>query len=574
MPIPGGSFRLDPVAECAEPGTGELVYTGPNVMLGYATSPADLAAGRPSRAAHRRPGPASPTASTRSSAGGAGTPSCSACGSTSTGSSSACPRPGTAVRCVVADDGPARSSSVGRGPPTRARRRRWPCGLPPGRSGSTSWRSCRSRRAASPDHAALERQARWRAAARPERPVADARRPPTGRSATTTPWCSAARTPPWTTASSSSAATRCRTSSWPPGSAGGSATCPPTGTPGRSPSSPPRGPAPGGASRRWTPPCCCARSRSVAIVGTHANLFTVVGGAHCCSRWPASTSPGSRLADAPRATRVRQGPGRGRPGRRAEQPASSARWAWSPAATRCRPPSSSTASSAATTGPTSGSSGSSRRWSGRPGRRRPCSRSPRSTGSSAGRRSRLPWLLAAALVASGATWTGVEAGPTERYTAGVVAVVLRCWAGSRPGRTRPQRVGVTAAAWSATAGFFGDPTARELVIVAGVALLAWLSLGPVPGAVAPVLRPRRRVAVRLPRRTGRSTRTSRWTHPLLATLVVVGGRRRLLVAQPARAPAARSCAAGDGYRTTLMLNAAEGPSAATSGSYIPRRARW
>lgn len=44
--IPGGSLRLEPVAEATEPGVGELVYEGPNVMLGYAESPADLAEGR------------------------------------------------------------------------------------------------------------------------------------------------------------------------------------------------------------------------------------------------------------------------------------------------------------------------------------------------------------------------------------------------------------------------------------------------------------------------------------------------------------------------------------------------
>ena len=43
--IPGGSFRLDPVDGESElpPGAGELVYRGPNVMMGYALSPADLA---------------------------------------------------------------------------------------------------------------------------------------------------------------------------------------------------------------------------------------------------------------------------------------------------------------------------------------------------------------------------------------------------------------------------------------------------------------------------------------------------------------------------------------------------
>ncbi|EFQ82550.1 AMP-binding enzyme [Aeromicrobium marinum DSM 15272] len=42
--VPGGSFRLDPVPEAA-PGTGELVYRGDNVMMGYAERPTDLARG-------------------------------------------------------------------------------------------------------------------------------------------------------------------------------------------------------------------------------------------------------------------------------------------------------------------------------------------------------------------------------------------------------------------------------------------------------------------------------------------------------------------------------------------------
>jgi acyl-CoA synthetase (AMP-forming)/AMP-acid ligase II len=43
--VPGGCFRLEPVPG-ADPGVGELVYTGPNVMLGYATEQHDLARGR------------------------------------------------------------------------------------------------------------------------------------------------------------------------------------------------------------------------------------------------------------------------------------------------------------------------------------------------------------------------------------------------------------------------------------------------------------------------------------------------------------------------------------------------
>lgn len=61
VPIPGGSFTLVPVdddrdgaavgpsrdeSDGGEPDEGELVYRGPNVMLGYATGPADLARGR------------------------------------------------------------------------------------------------------------------------------------------------------------------------------------------------------------------------------------------------------------------------------------------------------------------------------------------------------------------------------------------------------------------------------------------------------------------------------------------------------------------------------------------------
>lgn len=45
VPIPGGSFRLSPLPD-GDAGTGELVYSGPNVMLGYALGPADLSLGR------------------------------------------------------------------------------------------------------------------------------------------------------------------------------------------------------------------------------------------------------------------------------------------------------------------------------------------------------------------------------------------------------------------------------------------------------------------------------------------------------------------------------------------------
>ncbi len=44
-PVPGGRLSLRPVPG-ADEGTGELVYEGANVMLGYAETPADLALGR------------------------------------------------------------------------------------------------------------------------------------------------------------------------------------------------------------------------------------------------------------------------------------------------------------------------------------------------------------------------------------------------------------------------------------------------------------------------------------------------------------------------------------------------
>lgn len=46
VPIPGGSFDLEPCPESHDPEVGELVYRGPNVMLGYAEAPRDLALGR------------------------------------------------------------------------------------------------------------------------------------------------------------------------------------------------------------------------------------------------------------------------------------------------------------------------------------------------------------------------------------------------------------------------------------------------------------------------------------------------------------------------------------------------
>ena len=98
--------RFDASTARRDDGVGELVYRGPNVMLGYADGPADLAA-RPHgrRAAHRRPRPrARPTGCTRSSGGAAGSSSCSGCGSTSAQVERLLADEGCAAVCAGVDD--------------------------------------------------------------------------------------------------------------------------------------------------------------------------------------------------------------------------------------------------------------------------------------------------------------------------------------------------------------------------------------------------------------------------------------------------------------------------------------
>ena len=45
-PIPGGSFTIEPLDGWTDDAVGELIYRGPNVMMGYAHGPADLALGK------------------------------------------------------------------------------------------------------------------------------------------------------------------------------------------------------------------------------------------------------------------------------------------------------------------------------------------------------------------------------------------------------------------------------------------------------------------------------------------------------------------------------------------------
>ena len=238
IPIPGGSFRLDPVAECAEPGVGELVYTGPNVMLGLrrvarptsapgrtrrpscapATSPGsrrrpvrDRRPAQPAREAVRpahRPRPRRAARCRRRRR---------RCGAWSPTTCCTPSPPGAAAR------GPAARPDRGAARPARHAR----CGctvlaeLPRHRQ-----RQARPRRAGA---AGPRPRPTWSAAPRSSPRAAASRR---SRCATSTPLVLGR--PDATVrqhASSGSAATRCPTSSSRPGWAAGSATCRPTGTP-------------------------------------------------------------------------------------------------------------------------------------------------------------------------------------------------------------------------------------------------------------------------------------------------------------------------------------------------------
>ncbi|WP_167137587.1 AMP-binding protein [Diaminobutyricimonas sp. TR449] len=104
---------------------------------------------------------------------------------------------------------------------------------------------------------------------------------------------------------------------------------------------------------------------------------------------------------------------------------------------------------------------------------------------------RYPWafavvLLGAALAARLAL-TGVEADGIERYT---VAIVLWClalgWVIARAD-TAGKRVAVSAAVVAATTGFFGDPV-REAVVIVGLLLLIWVPRLRLPRSIVPVVR--------------------------------------------------------------------------------------
>jgi non-ribosomal peptide synthetase component E (peptide arylation enzyme) len=80
-------------------------------------------------------------------------------------------------------------------------------------------------------------------------------------------------------------------------------------------------------------------------------------------------------------------------------------------------------------------------------------------------------------------WTGVEAGTTERYTLGVVAWCIALGLCAAYARTMWQRLLVAALAVAATAGFFGDAR-RESIVVTGMLLLLAVPSVRLPACVA------------------------------------------------------------------------------------------
>jgi acyl-CoA synthetase (AMP-forming)/AMP-acid ligase II len=520
VPIPGGSFRIEPVAECAEPGAGELVYTGPNVMMGYARTPGDLARG--AEVAELRTGDLARVSDGVYEVVGRRDRHAKLFGlridldrvEHLVGA------PGTPVRCVVADGVLHVFTTHGRTTTAIHAAATELCGLPPRAVRVHVLPELPVTANGKPDRAALERQARLTADAERSGRAAEAAsggvRPPTAEEirdhyALVLGRPDAAVHSSFVELGGDSLsyvelATRLgdRLGHLPPGWHT------------RSIAELAAGATP---ARRGTSLDTTVLLRAlaiVAIVGTHANLFTLVGGAHVLLAVAGFNFARFQVADAPRTTRLRHG--------------------LVGVAQVVVPSSVFIGAAGLLTGgytwPTAlflngalGSDDWTVQWQfwflealvwislglvavlavpavDRLERRAPLL---------------LPWLVLLGAVALRYAWTGVEAGPTERYTPGIV---LWCfvlgWVAARS-RSVPQRLAVTAAAALATAGFFDDPT-RELLVVAGVALLVWLP------------------AVRVPRRLGRALTVlaaaslflylTHWQvyphlevdHPLLATL--------------------------------------------------------
>ena len=275
--IPGGELTLDESVD-ERAGVGELVYTGPNVMLGYAEGPADLARGR--EIDELRTGDLAREVDGLFEIVGRRN------------------RYGKVFGLRLDLDALETElrTDVGHDARVVATDRSVHVFLTTGRSGARardgvdpSLRHPRARRTdprRPPGAAHQHRQDRLRRPPRPGRARRPpGRTPPAARSWPTSPAPSAGPTPPRTTPSSASAVTRCPTSSSRPGCPVASPTdSRPAGTPARSAS-----------SRPWPPDCrrrlrvagarldTTVALRALAIlfvVASHVDLVALEGGAH------------------------------------------------------------------------------------------------------------------------------------------------------------------------------------------------------------------------------------------------------------------------------------------------------
>ena len=104
---------------------------------------------------------------------------------------------------------------------------------------------------------------------------------------------------------------------------------------------------------------------------------------------------------------------------------------------------------------------------------------------------RHPWAFAVALLAitlaARLALTGIEAQRVDRYSAVLVLWCLMLgWVIARA-TTTGKRIAVSAAVVAATAGFFGEPV-REAVVIAGLLVLIWAPQLRMPRPLVPVIR--------------------------------------------------------------------------------------
>jgi len=489
LPIPGGSFRIDPVPESPQPGTGELVYRGPNVMMGYAASSADLAGGK--MLDELRTGDlARLSDGLYELVGRLGRHAklfglrldldrVERCLSTSS----------TPVRCVVVGESlhvfTTRRRAV-RGLRTDAADL---CGLPTGAVRVHVVAELPLTTNGKPDHAALERQAEIAAADSLREEAASVARPVTAASLRDDYALVLGR--PHAGVHSSfvdlggdslsyvELATRLshRLGELP------------TGWHTRTIAELEEITVDTAGPTRWSTQVdttvLLRVLAIVAIVGSHANLFTLPGGAHLLLAVAGYNFARFQLADVPRRTRLRNGLVA-----LAQIAVPSAVFIWLLALTTNQY----TVATALFLNGLLGSDTWTDQWQfwflealvwtslGAVGLLAvpAVDRLER----------RAPFLFSGALLLGALilryVWTGIGADPTERYTLGVVLwFFVLGWAAARAGSTT-QRMAVSALAVLGVIGFFGDAE-RELLVAGGFALLTWVASIRVPRLVLPTL---------------------------------------------------------------------------------------